>query len=656
MTAPNFDDLPVAWTPGPDAFAGSPLGRMAAAYGVTTIDELAERAVLDPEWFWGAAADDIGLRWLQPYERVIDLSDGPQFPHFFKGGRLNWADYGVDRWIEQGRGDDEAIVWEGDDGTTRTVSYAEVKAQVDRTAGALRARGIGAGDVVALFLPMVPEAVIVMLATAKIGAICSPYFSGFGPTPVHERLIDSGAKLMVTADGFQRRGKVIPLKETADEAARGAPELRHVLVLRRLGREIPFFTDRDEWWDEALAAATPVVESEPLDAETPCILLYSSGSTGRPKGCLHTHSGLPFKFAQEARHGYGMQPGERLLWLTDMGWVMGAYVVSAVFGNGGTAVLFEGTADYPTPDRLWSLIERHRVTVLGLAPTLVRILAKLGDQWPDAHEFPDLRVIASTGEPWNVEPWWWCFRHVGKGRLPIVNMSGGTECGASIVSGSAYRPIKPASFAGPALGMAADVADAQGASVRRAVGELVVRAPWPGMTKGLWDGTERYLATYWSRFPGSWLQGDFAYVDADGHWFLLGRSDDTIMLAGKRVGPAEIESLLVSDPDVVEAAAVGVPDEAKGEALVCFVVLVASADPGTVLPRLAETIVAREGKATRPRAVHAVGGLPKTRNGKVMRRVARAAYLGIDPGDLTALESAEPLADFPRDDSVSAPA
>jgi acetyl-CoA synthetase len=647
----NVEELarqPIAWRPQPGDFAASPLGRMAARYGLSSYEEVAARAVADPAWFWAAAADDVGLRWLRPYEQALDLSDGPQFPHFFRGGALNWADYGLDRWIEQGRGRDDALVWEGDDGAVRTLSYGEVKQQVDRAAGAFLARGVGVRDVVALYLPMIPEAVIVMLAAAKIGAIAAPFFSGFGPSPVRERLLDSGARLMVTADGFTRRGKLVPLKETADEAAADAPALRSVLVVRRLDRDVPLRQARDEWWDDALAAADPVTVSPPFDAETPCILLYSSGSTGRPKGCLHTHAGLPFKFAQESRHSYGMQPGERLLWLTDMGWVMGAYVVSAVFGNGGTAVLFEGTADYPAPDRLWSVTQRHRVTVLGVAPTVIRILAGHGSAWPDAHDLPDLRVIASTGEPWNVEPWWWCFRHVGKERLPMVNMSGGTECGASILSNSVYRPLKPAGFSGTTLGMAAEIFDAAGQPVRQQVGELVVRQPWPGMSKGLWDGPERYLETYWSRYPGSWLQGDFAYTDADGHWFLLGRSDDTIMLAGKRVGPAEIESMLVDDPDVVEAAAVGIPDAAKGEALACFVVLAEGADADVVLPRLEASIVAREGRATRPKAMHAVAGLPKTRNGKVLRRVVRAVYTGEDLGDLTALESADPLAGFPR--------
>jgi acetyl-CoA synthetase len=613
---------------------------------MNTLSQVMTRSTEDPRWFWAAAAEDVGLRWMRTYQDILDLSDGPQFPHFFKGGALNWADYAVDRWAET-RGDCEAVVWEGDDGAGRSLTYAELKHEVDRAAGAFQARGVGVGDVVALYLPMIPEAVVAMMAAAKIGAIATPLFSGFGPTPVRERLLDSAASLLVTCDGFERRGQLVALKETADRAIADLPALRSVLVVRRLGREVPFQSPRDEWWGEALSTAEPQEAAPALEVETPCILLYSSGSTGRPKGCVHTHSGLPFKFAQEARHSIGLQPDDRLLWLTDMGWVMGTYVVAACLGNGATAVLFEGTADYPTPDRLWSVVERHRVTVLGIGPTVIRVLASLGAEWPDSHEFPHLRVIASTGEPWNLEPWWWCFDHVGKGRLPIINMSGGTECGASILCNSIYAPIKPAGFSGRTLGMAADVFDADGMPVRGKVGELVVREPWPGMTKGLWDGPERYLESYWNRYEDTWLQGDLAYIDPDGYWFLLGRSDDTIMLAGKRVGPAEIESLLVDDPDVVEAAAVGVPDEARGEALVCFVVLHARADPDAVLPRLLSSVQDREGKALRPRAVHAVRALPKTRNGKVMRRVAKAVYLGEDPGDLTALESPESLSGFP---------
>jgi acetyl-CoA synthetase len=404
-------------------------------------------------------------------------------------------------------------------------------------------------------------------------------------------------------------------------------------VVRRMGNQITMIADRDVWWEAALDAAEPLQQARPMDAEAPCLLLYTSGSTGRPKGCLHTHSGLPFKFAQEAHHGLGVEVGDRVCWLTDMGWVMGTWLTTAALTNGATAVMFEGVPDYPDPDRLWAVAERARVTVLGIAPTVVRAIMAHGDQWTQAHPMPDLRAIGSTGEPWNLGPWWWCHEQVGKGRVPIINMSGGTECGASIVCNAVFLPIKPMGFSAATLGMAADVVDNQGKSVVGAVGELVVRQAWPGMTKGLWDGNERYLQTYWSTYDDCWLQGDFATKDEDGFFFLHGRSDDTIMLAGKRVGPAEIESLLVSDEAVIEAAAVGVPHEVK-----------ASLD--AVSARLSDSIVRAEGKTVKPYAIHRVPALPKTRNGKVMRRIAKAAYLGNDIGDVTALENPESLAAF----------
>lgn len=655
MNPEGLDHLEVAWTPPAGAFERSPAGRMAARHGITDPAELQRRALEDPEWFWAASAEDVGLRWLHPYDTVLDLSEGFERPHFFAGGRLNWADYTVDKWVDVGRGDAEAIWWEGDDGATATLTYRQLKDQVDRAAGALRSLGVRVGDVVALLLPMVPEAVVTVLAGAKIGAIVAPMFSGYGPQPVRERLEESGAKVLVTCDSFPRRGRMVPLKRLADEASKGLGRLQSVVVVRRSGEDVPFATPRDHWWHELVGGAEPVVQAPALDVETPCLLLFSSGSTGRPKGCVHTHAGMPFKFAQEARHGLGVDETSRVLWLTDMGWVMGSYLITAALTNGATAILFEGVPDHPEPDRLWAVAARSQATVLGIAPTVVRALMGHGDEWPQKHDLSSLEVIGSTGEPWNVEPWRWCFRNVGGSTTPIVNMSGGTECGASIVAGTCFTPTKPAAFSGNTLGMAADVFDADGRSVRGEVGELVVTRPWPGMTKGFWDGYDRYVETYFSRYPGVWQQGDFAYVDADGFWFLLGRSDDTIMLAGKRVGPAEIESVLVSDADVIEAAAVGVPDEIKGEALVCFVVLRQSSDAPAVVRRLEEAIVSGHGKTVRPKAIHVVPSLPKTRNGKVMRRVAKAAYLGHSLGDTTALENPEAIEGY-TDLAVGQPA
>ena len=607
---------------------------------------LQARAAADPNWYWAAAAEDLGIRWMRPYDDIVDLTDGPAFARFFAGGRLNWTDSAVDRWVDCGRGATTAIVWEGDDGSTRTLSYAELKQHVDHAAGALLALGVQIGDTVGLVLPMIPEAAVALLATARIGAIAVPMFSGYGPSAIRERIAESDARVIVTCDSFRRRGKAVPLKATVDEALADLP-VRHVLVVERTGDRVPMRASRDVAWEGALWAAQPVQRAFPMDAQDPCLLLFTSGSTGRPKGCVHTHAGLPFKVAVEARHGFGLDETGTLLWLTDMGWIMGTFVVATALLNGGTAAMFEGTPDWPEPDRLWSVAARLEVTVLGVSPTLVRSLMRHGEKWPQAHDLGRLQAIGSTGEPWNLEPWMWCFRHVGKERVPIVNVSGGTECGGSLLSGGVTLPVKPMSFTGPPLGMATDVVDADGRSVRGEVGELVVRAPWPGMTKGLWHEPERYLESYWNRYQSMWQQGDFAYVDRDGFWYVLGRSDDTMNVAGKRVGPAEIESIVVDDDEVVEAAAVGVPDTLKGEAMVVFLVLAEDADLQAVTARLAERVRAVLGPALVPKTMEAVTELPKTRNGKVLRRVARAVYLGLPVGDTSSLENPSALDNFP---------
>ncbi|MCV2488881.1 AMP-binding protein [Geodermatophilus sp. YIM 151500] len=648
MPIEELERLTVTWSPPPGAFDASPAGRFAARHGIPGPGALVERALADPAWYWAAAVEDVGIPWMRPYGAVVDTARGVEHPEFFVGGRLNWADFAVDRWVREGRGSAPAIRWEGEDGATRALDYSELAEQVNRAAGALRGAGVGRGDVVALLLPMVPEAVVAVLAAARIGAIALPLFSGYGPQAVRARLEDAGARALVTCDAFPRRGRPVPLKRVADEAARGLAGLRTVLVVDRLGSGNPLVPGRDVDWAAALAAAEPVTAAEPMAGFDPCLLLYTSGSTGRPKGCVHTHAGLPLKIAIEARHGLGVDETSAVLWLTDMGWVMGSYVVAAALGNGGTAVLFEGVPDWPAPDRLWDVAERLRATVLGVSPTVVRALMAHGDGWPDRHALADLRAIGSTGEPWNVEPWLWCAEHVGKGRAPVVNISGGTEIGGSLLCGATWLPAKPTSFPGPPLGVRVDVVDESGRSVRGEVGELVVRSVWPGMTRGFWRDEERYLASYWRRFPGVWHHGDLAYVDADGFWYVLGRSDDTIKVAGKRLGPAEVESLLVADGRVVEAAAVGVPDEVKGEVLVCFVVLHPGVEPAAAAEALHAVVTAALGRALAPRAVHVVDALPKTRNGKVLRRVARASYLGVPPGDLSSLEDAGVLTRWPR--------
>jgi acetyl-CoA synthetase len=647
MAIDHLERLAIAWHPDKDAFAKAPIGRMAARHGITDPGELWRRAVEEPRWFWPAAVEDVGVRWMRPYDDVLDLSDGIEFPHFFRGGQLNWADYAVDRWVDAGRGDARAVWWEGDDGSTRELTYSELKEEVDKAAGALNAMGVEKGDTVGLVLPMIPEAVVAVLATAKVGGVVVPMFSGYGAPAIRERVEQSGARVIITANAFLRRGKAVPLKTTVDEAVTGLP-VDNILVVRRLDSvSAPMASGRDRDWHDSLSSATPMRQALPMDSEDPCLLLYTSGSTGRPKGCVHTHAGLPFKVAQECRHAMGMDQGDTLLWLTDMGWVMGSFIIAGALVNGGTAAMYEGTPDWPDPDRLWAVAERGNVNVLGISPTAVRSLMRHGSEWAEKHPLESVRVIGTTGEPWNLDPWMWCFRHVGKERAAIVNISGGTECGGSIVAGSIVAATKPMAFSGPTLGMAADVVDEDGKSVRGSVGELVVRAPWPGMTKGFWGNRDLYLDTYWQRFKGMWHQGDFAYVDGESMWYLLGRSDDTIQLAGKRVGPAEVESALVKHDDVVEAAAVGVPDDVKGDAIVAFVVLKDGTEVASIVDALRAQVRAELGPAITPKTILQVPELPKTRSGKVMRRVVRAIYLGEAPGDMSALDNPTALDSLP---------
>ena len=646
MGLEHLDRLEEVWKPDPATFAAAPLGRMAARYDLHDVESVYRKAAEDPNWYWQAAEQDIGLRWMQPYDEIVDMSGGVEFPRYYAGGRLNWSDYAVDKWVDLGRGDHVAVKWMGDGGERRDVTYSELHELITRAAGALRAAGVERGDSVGLLLPMVPEAAVAELAAARIGAITVPMFSGYGPPAIRERMEQSSARVLITADGFPRRGRSVPLKVNVDEALDGL-DIDRVLVVDRIGRKDALTSDHDRWWHEELADATPVVHAESMDADDPCLLLFTSGSTGRPKGTVHTHAGMPFKLALEARHGMGMDETGTLLWMTDMGWVMGSFIIAAALGNGGTAAMFEGTPDWPEPDRLWSVAGELGVTLLGISPTAVRSLMRHGEDWADRHPLPDLRVIASTGEPWNVEPWMWCYRHVGKERMPIINISGGTECGGSLVCGSIHLGAKPTSFAGPTLGVSTDVVDEAGNSVRGEVGELVARAPWPGMTKSLWHDRERYLESYWQQYPGMWHQSDFAYVDPDGYWYLLGRSDDTMNVAGKRVGPAEVESVIVGNDNVVEAAAVGVPHDVKGTALMVFVVLQDGVKLADVQDELIAQARADLGPALVPSAFHQVNDLPKTRSGKVLRRLIRAKYVGEPLGDVSSLENPDALKDLP---------
>ncbi|MFN8596941.1 MAG: AMP-binding protein [Anaerolineae bacterium] len=641
MSEPDFDfGGEIVWQPTPEQIEQSRLKHFMAKHGLTTFAELMHRSTTELDWFWNAVLRDLDIEFYEPYSKVVDLSRGAEWPQWCVDGIMNIVHNCLDKRIGTPTENKTALIYESEAGTTRTLTYGQLYREVNKAANGLRSIGLGKGDAIGLFMPMTPEIVIALLAIAKIGGVILPLFSGYGEAAIASRLLDAEAKALFTTDGFYRRGQVVRLKDTADAACAQVPTMKHVIVTKRTAEDVSMFAARDKWWPDLIEPQSDAALTERTSAEDPLMIIYTSGTTGKPKGALHTHCGFPIKSAQDMAHGLDLHADEVLYWLTDMGWMMGPWLVFGTLILGATMLIYDGAPDYPAPDRLWRLVEQHHITALGISPTLVRALIRYGDDPIKAHDLSSLRKFASTGEPWNPDPWRWLFNTVGQGQRPIINYSGGTEIGGGIVMGNFLLPMKPCAFSGPLPGMAADVVDEQGNSVRNQVGELVIRAPWIGMTRGFWRDPQRYLETYWSRFPGVWVHGDWAAIDNDGLWYILGRSDDTLKVAGKRLGPAEVESILVSHEFVSEAAAIGVPDEVKGQGVVCFCVLVPSAQPSDTLRDTLKHLVAEElGKPLMPKDIKFVKDLPKTRNAKVMRRIIRAAYLGLDPGDTSSLEN-----------------
>ena len=628
------------WRPDPETVEHANVTRLMRAYGIDTLAELTARSVADPVWFWDAVVRDLDLEFSTPYERVVDMSGGPEWATWFLGGRTNLARQCVDRWAER-TPEAPAVIWEAEDGEVRTATYAGLRRLTDAVATALARLGVGSGDRVAIFMPMAIETVAAVMACAKLGAVFVPIFSGFGPDAVAARIADAGCGIVVTANGSLRRGAPVPMKPISDLAVESSGSVRHVLVWTRLPDLATSMTPgRDlRWEDEVDPGGTPL-EAVALDSEHPLFIGYTSGTTGRPKGAVHVHGGFLVKITEEVAYQVDLHRGERLHWVTDLGWIMGPWEIVGALALGATVVLTEGSPIHPNAGRLWAQVERHRITTLGVSPTLVRAMIPAGTDEVRAHDRSSLRILASTGEPWNPDAYLWLHREVGGGRLPIVNLSGGTEVGACFLSPHPVVPLKVDSLGGPALGMDVDVVDATGSSVGPGeVGELVCRQPWPSMTRGIWGDPERYLDSYWRRFPGVWMHGDWASRDEDGAWFLHGRSDDTLSVAGKRLGPAEVESALAAHPAVMESAAVGVPHPIKGEAIWCVVVLRPDVDASDALAaELRQTVRARLGSSFTPSRVVFTRALPKTRSAKIVRRAVRAAVTGGDAGDLSSLE------------------
>ena len=637
--------MSIMWRPTPEYIEGANVTRFMRTHGIRSYDDLIRRSREDIAWFWDAVVADLDIQFFEPYRRVYDDGGGTPWTTWFEGGKVNLAHQCVDRWAGS-TPDEPAVVWEGEEGAVRSVSYAELRAMADRLAHGLRSIGVGRGDRVGIYMPMAPETVAATLACAKLGAIYLPIFSGFGADAVAARLQDAAAVALITADGTYRRGRTVPMKEVSDQAVEASPTVAHQVVWSRLRRtDLPWRDGRDLTWDEVTLGQPDRFDTLPLDSEHPLLVAYTSGTTGRPKGAVHVHGGFLVKIAEEVAYQADLHPGETLFWVSDLGWIMGPWEIVGAGALGATVFLYDGAPNHPGPDRLWDLVERHGISHLGISPTLVRALIPAGEEHVRRHDLTSLRILGSTGEPWNPEPYRWFFDNVGGGRCPVINLSGGTEVGACFLSPHPITELKPCSLRGPALGMAVEVWSPDGKPVPPGeVGELVCTKPWPAMTRGIWGDPDRYLETYWSRWPGVWVHGDWASVDEDGFWFLHGRSDDTLKVAGKRLGPAEVESALTDHPAVAESAAVGIPHELKGESIWCFVVM----KPGYgrqdgLAEELAGVVAQHLGKAFRPERVIFVDELPRTRSAKIVRRAIRAAVIGKDPGDLSSIENPSAL-------------
>jgi len=634
------------WEPSAERVETANVTRLARRLGVERYADLQRISVEEPDRFWSAVIEDLGLEFSEPWESVVDASRGIEWAKWFSGGKLNLAWNCVHKWAAGDLADEEAAVWQAEDGTRTALTWRELSREVFRLAEGLASIGIGEGDAVGIFLPMSPQVAIASHACAHIGAVQVPIFSGFAAPAIAARLSDAKAKALITADGSLRRGQTVAMKEIADEALSDAPTVTHTVVWRRLGLDdVPMTIGRDRFWDELVSDTSEGLAPRQVDSEHPYLLAYTSGTTGRPKGALHVQAGFLVSIAREVAYQTDVKPSDRVHFATDMGWIMGPWTVVGAGACGATVVYAEGAPDFP-PDRLWKLVESERVTMLGVSPTLVRALIPKGE--PDA-DMSSLKAICTTGEPWNRDPYLWLFEHVGGGRVPIVNESGGTEVGACFLATAITEPIKPVALGFPALGQDMDVFGPDGTPVRGEVGELVCKRPWPGMTRGIWGDDDRFIEAYWRRFPGVWTHGDWASVDEDGYWYLHGRSDDTLNIAGKRIGPAELESAAVAHHAVTEAAAIGVPHDVKGEVAWIFCVLRPGeeATPACAL-EISEAVTDELGKAFKPDRIVFVTALPKTRSAKIVRRAVRARVLGKDPGDLSSLENPDSLDEIAR--------
>ncbi|MFW9832069.1 MAG: AMP-binding protein [Candidatus Thorarchaeota archaeon] len=634
----------IVWRPSEKYAERSNISEFMKKHKISSYNELIKRSITEIEWFWNAALKDLGVEWYKPYTKVYDDSKGIEWTEWFVGGKLNIVHNILDRHCKALAPDKRVLIWVSETGEEKCLTYQELNEDVCRLANALRNKKYGKRDTIAIVMPMIPEAIVALLAIYKIGAIAVPIFSGFGFDAIKLRLTDVGAKAVFTADGTVRRGRQIRIKETVDRSVEGVASIKNIFVVKRMGFDIPWTTYRDIYWSELLASESSESRTESMSSEDVAMVLYSSGTTGKPKGTVHTHAGTLVQAAKEVAYYIDIKQKDILFWVTDLGWMMGPWQVIGAQHQGATHLIYEGAVDYPAPDKLWSIIEKYKISVFGLSPTAVRHLMRMGNQWVEHHDLSSLRILGSTGEPWDDKSWLWFFEKIGNSKVPIINISGGTEIFGCFLSPLPITELKPRTLRGPGLGMAVDVVNESGVSIQDKIGTLICRKPAPSMTRGFWKDPDRYIETYWSTFPGVWWHGDLAIIDKEGFWFLLGRADDVVKVAGKRVGPAEVETAIISHPLVSEAASIGIAHALKGSALVVHVVLKTGAEISENLrEELKQHIGTTMGKPFIPHDIRFVSVLPKTRSGKIIRRLVKQIYLGKMPYDLSSVENPEAI-------------
>jgi acetyl-CoA synthetase len=621
-------------------FEPPPAFRSAAR--LQSLDEyraLYKRSVDDPEGFWAEQA--ALLTWTKRWDKVLEWK--PPFAKWFVGGTLNLSENCLDRHVATARKNKAAIVWEGEPGEIRTLTYQQLLCEVCRCANALKGLGIRKGDRVGIYMPMIPEAAIAMLACARIGATHSVVFGGFSAEALSDRMNDAQAVAVITADGGYRRGGVVPLKANVDAAMAQAKTVKHVLVVKRTGQQVPMQAGRDHWWHELIQGASAVCPPEPVDAEHPLFILYTSGTTGKPKGVVHTTAGYLLGAVLTCRYVFDLRDEDTYWCTADIGWVTGhSYVVFGPLANGATSFMYEGAPNHPEPDRFWAMIDRHQVNIFYTAPTAIRAFVRWGEQWPRKHSLQSLRLLGTVGEPINPEAWMWYHSVIGKERCPIVDTWWQTETGSIMITPlPGATPTKPGSGTLPFFGVVPEIVDRDGKGVPAGEGGfLVLKKPWPSMLRTVWGDPDRYVAQYWQKFPGIYFTGDGARCDKDGYFWIMGRVDDVINVAGHRLGTMEVESALVSHPKVAEAAVVGRPDDLKGQAICAFVTVQAGQTVDDALrAELKQHVVKEIGAIARPDDIRFADALPKTRSGKIMRRLLRDIASGKETvGDTTTLE------------------